>query len=207
MTSASASADDGGGPGRWAGIPADERRAERRRLLLDAAFELLGEGGADALTVRAVCKGARLNPRYFYESFDDRGELLVGLYDEVAKDLASAVAARLPVAPADLADGARIGIDTVFRFVAEDPRRAKVLYTEVVGDEALVRRRAGTVDQFIAALSRGTSPVIDVVTASMFAGGMVEILTGWVSGRIELSLDELIDAAVALALRVLQPPT
>jgi AcrR family transcriptional regulator len=211
VTPARTRVGDASGPGRWAGIPADERRAERRRLLLDATLDLLGDGGADAVTVRAVCKAARLNPRYFYESFADRGELLVGLYDDVAAAMGAVVAERLTDPPDDLAEAARIGIDTVFRFVAEDTRRAKVLYTEALGDEALARRRAETIDAFIASLSssrRGGgagSRGIDVLTASMFAGGMQEIITGWVGGRIDLTLDELVDAAVALALRVILP--
>jgi len=212
-------ADDPVGPGRWTGVPADERRVERRRLLLDAALDLVGTGGADAVTVRAVCKAARLNPRYFYESFADRGELLVGLYDDVAVALGAVVAERLSVAPDDLAEAARIGIDTVFRFAAEDPRRAKVLYVEALTDEALARRRLDAVDAFIAALASGRvgdgergatsgprAPAIDVVAASMFTGGVEEILTGWLGGRIDLTLDEVVDAAVALAHRILLPP-
>ncbi len=170
------------------------------------------------MTVRAVCKAARLNPRYFYESFADRGELLVGLYDDVAVALGGVVAERLSAAPDDLAAAARIGIDTVFRFAAEDPRRAKVLYVEARTDEVLARRRLDTVDGFIAALSTGrggaggsgagtVTPVIDVVAASMFTGGVEEVLTGWLGGRIDLTLDEVVDAAVDLALRVVLPPT
>ena len=220
MTPAPTRLGEPGGSGRWAGVPADERRAERRRLLLDAALDLVGTGGADAVTVRAVCKAARLNPRYFYESFADRGELLVGLYDDVAAALGAVVAERLSVAPDDLAEAARIGIDTVFRFAAEDPRRAKVLYVEALTDEALARRRLDAVDAFIAALARGRvadddegaatsgprAPAIDVVAASMFTGGVEEILTGWLGGRIDLTLDEVVDAAVALAHRILLPP-
>ena len=203
---------DGGG--RWTGMPADERRAERRRLLLDAALGLLGEGGADAITVRAVCRAAQLNPRYFYESFPDRGALLVALYDDVAASLAGRVAERLSPVPEDLEAAVRAGIDTVFRFVADDPRRAQVLYTEALGDEALARRRLETVDDLVAALTgaspaprpAGAATAIDAVTASMFTGGLRQVLTGWLGGRIDLPLDQLIDAAVAQALRLLEAP-
>jgi AcrR family transcriptional regulator len=188
-------------------VPVDERRAERRRLLLEAALDLVGDGGAEAVTVRAVCKAARLNPRYFYESFADRGELLVGLYDDVAAALGVVVAERLSAGPDDLAGSVRIGIDTVFRFAAEDPRRAKVLYVEARTEAALARRRLDTVDGFIAALSGGPTRGIDVVSASMFTGGVEEILTGWLGGRIDLTLDQVVDAAVALAVRVLLPAT
>ena len=38
--------------------------------------------------MRAVCQGARLNPRYFYESFDDLDALVVAVYDRVVDELA-----------------------------------------------------------------------------------------------------------------------
>ena len=218
--------------------------------MLETALDLLGSGGSDAVTVRAVCREARLNPRYFYESFDDVDALLTALYDDVAEALATAVATALaelggdpaagatsspptsgsgtelggdPAAGAtgspptsglgggarlgvDLAEVVRVGVDTVFRFVADDPRRARILYTEALGHEALARRRLASTDDFIAAITEpvaGTDVALDVVTASMFTGGMNEILMGWLGGRIDRSLDDLVDEAVALALVVL----
>jgi AcrR family transcriptional regulator len=70
---------------RWVGLSPDARKAERRTLLLDATFDLLGTEGAEATTVRAVCLKARLNPRYFYESFDDLDTLVVAVYDRVVE--------------------------------------------------------------------------------------------------------------------------
>lgn len=218
---AGASAGSGGGrtveatPSRWAGMPVEERRARRRRLLLDAALELLGEGGREAVTVRAVCERARLNPRYFYESFPDRDELLVGLYDDVGAELAGRVAAALAAATDDLAAAVRAGVETVFRFVADDPRRAAILYTEAVDLDALARRRQAATDALIAAITApaeagaaaGMARVpavepIDVVAASMFTGGVNEILVGWLGGRIQGTLEHVVDDAVTLSLAV-----
>ena len=191
----------------------EQRRAERRRLLLDAAFDLLGEGG-DAITVRAVCERARLNPRYFYESFTDRNHLLVGLYDDVASALAVEVAAALQQSD-DLASATRAGIDTVFRFVVADPRRAQILYTEGIDLEPLAHRRQATTDALVdslvgpveagAAAGITRAPVvepIDIIAASMFTGGVSAILMSWLAGRIPCTLDEVIDDAVVLALGV-----
>ena len=60
---------------RWAGVSATDRQAERRALLVRAAFELFGEGGESAVAVRSVCRAAELNTRYFYENFTDTDEL------------------------------------------------------------------------------------------------------------------------------------
>ncbi|MGH9046232.1 MAG: TetR/AcrR family transcriptional regulator, partial [Acidimicrobiales bacterium] len=69
-TSAITSADATPTQRSWRGVPPEVRRAERRELLIEAAYELLGAEGWNGTTVRGVCQAARLNPRYFYESFD-----------------------------------------------------------------------------------------------------------------------------------------
>jgi len=43
-------------PTRWAGVPLSDRRAERRALLVDAAYRLFGDEGESAVSVRAVCR-------------------------------------------------------------------------------------------------------------------------------------------------------
>lgn len=85
---------------RWAGVPADRRRDERRAMLVRAAFLLFGEEGEAALTVRAVCREAELHTRYFYENFAGTGDLLAAVYDREAtalgEDLARALDERAP---------------------------------------------------------------------------------------------------------------
>jgi AcrR family transcriptional regulator len=197
-------------------VPAAARRTERRRLLLEAALELFGTEGDAATSVRAVCKKSQLNARYFYESFADRDKLLGALYDQQATELFVEIATALEAAGDDLAAGTRAGIETVFRFVAADPRRAKVLYTEAMGNEALARRRHATMHALITAISQPealgatTTPALEsigVVAASMFTGGVNEILMGWIDGRIDADLDQLIDDAVRLSLAVFDTAT
>jgi AcrR family transcriptional regulator len=189
---------------RWAGVPAEERLAERRSLLLEAAFDLLGTDGDAATTVRAVCQRARLNPRYFYESFPDRDALLLAVYDQQTQALAAAVIANVEAAGDDEAARLRSGIETIARFVTDDPRRAKVLYSEALGNEALNRRRLeaqhGLVDFLVQwAGQRYGRPrageQISAVMASILVGGLGELVLAWLDGRIDLSLERLVDDA------------
>src|SRR4051794_41764082 len=69
--------------GKWRGTTAAERIGPRRERLVHAAFELLGEHGQAGTTVRGVCAQAGLNPRYFYESFDDLDALLKAVFDDI----------------------------------------------------------------------------------------------------------------------------
>lgn len=192
---------------RWAGVPAEERLAERRALLLDAAFDLLGTDGDAATTVRAVCAKARLNPRYFYESFPDRDALLLAVYDEQASRLGAAVVANVDAAGDDEPARLRAGIETIARFVTDDPRRAKVLYSEALGNEALNRRRLEAQHAVVDFLVQwgeqrhGSHPAagsMPTVMASILVGGLGELMLAWLDGRIDLTLEQLVDDASAL---------
>lgn len=190
-------------------MPAAARQAERRALLLDAAFDLLGTGGDAATTVRAVCERARLNPRYFYESFPDRDALLVAVYDQQAMLLGEAVVANVDAAGNDLAIRLRTGISTIARFVTDDPRRARVLYSEALGNEAVNRRRIEAQHAVVDFLvewdrerrgSTAAGEAVPTVMASVLVGGLGELVLAWLDGRIDLSIDELVTQASTIFL-------
>jgi AcrR family transcriptional regulator len=196
---------------RWAGVPAEERQAERRAQLIEAGLELLGTEGDAGTTVRAVCQRARLNPRYFYESFADRDALIVGVYDHVVAELAALTAAKVEAVGTDPVAGVRAGIDTIVRFVADDPRRAKVLYIEALGNEALNRRRIDTNHALVESLvvssreQREPTPAserVAAVGAAVAVGGLSELILAWLEGRIDIELEQLVDDAVAMFLAI-----
>ncbi|MCB2073309.1 MAG: TetR/AcrR family transcriptional regulator [Novosphingobium sp.] len=66
-------------------IPAPETGEEdidRARLLIDAANELLDEGGLEGLTIRAVLKRTGLARRAFYERFAGKDGLVLAVFEE-----------------------------------------------------------------------------------------------------------------------------
>jgi AcrR family transcriptional regulator len=185
---------------RWVGLSPEERRAARRALLLDTAYDLLGTEGADATTVRAVCQRARLNPRYFYESFDDLDALLVAVYDRVVEALAVEVLRAQADAPGDARSQLRVALERSVHFVDEDRRRGRVMYVEALGNEALNRRRkeAGhTLVGLVAAAGEDARGVARI-GASILVGGVSELLVEWLEGRIDATRDQLVDAATDL---------
>jgi AcrR family transcriptional regulator len=199
--------DDHRAPVRWTGVPAEDRRAERRELLLDATFELLGTSGWAGTTVRAVCQQARLNPRYFYESFRDLDALVVAVYDRLVLELRAEVRMAVDRAGDDPAHQMRAAVETTVLFVDEDRRRARVLYVEALGCEALSRRRMETgydVVTFVereAADRRGPPPAgehIGRIAAAVLVGGFSELLVAWLDGRIAVSRQQLIEDASEL---------
>ncbi|MGE2832575.1 TetR/AcrR family transcriptional regulator [Mycobacterium sp. SMC-4] len=195
-------------PGRWAGIPLTDRRAERRELLVDAAFRIFGDGGEAALSVRSVCRECGLNTRYFYESFAGTDELLGAVYDRVSLELAAEVGRAMEQAPDSLRARTRAGMAAVLHFSSADPRRGRVLFTDARANPVLAQRRAATQDVLReAVLSEGwrlhpdTAPVAAMVGAAMYTGAMAELAQQWLTGQLGDDLDAVVDYALQLVLR------
>lgn len=194
---------------RWTGLSPDARRAERRALLVEAAFDLLGTEGWAGTSVRAVCARAELNARYFYESFDDLDALVVAVYDGIVGELTVEVIAAQEAAPSNPRSQARAGIGSIVAFVDDDRRRARVLYVEALGSEALNRRRVETAQALVglvaqrAVAGRRQSKRATQVTrmaAAVLVGGLSELLVEWLAGRIDVSRERLVDDATELLL-------
>ncbi|MDE0802315.1 MAG: TetR family transcriptional regulator [Acidimicrobiales bacterium] len=197
-------------PSRWNGLSLEERQRERRQLLIDAALDLLADEGSTGTTVRAVCAAARLNPRYFYESFDELDALVVAVYDHVVGLLRREVQQAVSEADDDPVESVRASIRAIVTFVDEDRRMGRVLYVEALGNEALNVRRMQTGFDLVDLLqqdvtrrhgSAGETPLARLA-AAMLVGGIAEILSAWLDGRIEMTPIEVIDDTTALFLAV-----
>lgn len=190
-------------PTRWAGVPLDDRRAERRGLLIGAAYALFGDGGEAALTVRSVCRACGLNTRYFYESFADTDELLGATFDKVSAELAAEVDVAMLAAGESATARTRAGMAAVLGFSSADPRRGRVLFTDARANPVLTARRAALQDALLAAvleegsrLHPGSDPVATRIGAAMYTGAMAELAQQWLSGALGDDLDVVVTAAL-----------
>lgn len=189
-------------------------------MLVDAAFELLGTKGGSATTVRAVCTEARLNPRYFYESFETLDDLLVAVYDRTFGRLTIRVASAVRAAEDDSRSALHAAVEATVVYVAEDPRRGRVLYSEALGNEALSRRRIEAMFEVVdlvradAERRRGDDGLeheVDAMSAAMIVGGFSELLVAWLEGKIDADAERVIDissellAAIGAAAVALDP--
>jgi AcrR family transcriptional regulator len=197
-----------GGAGRsWRGVPINARRTERKERLVDAAYELLGASGGGGLTVRGVCAEARLNARYFYESFEHLEALYIAVYDRVASEgLRCAVTAALDANPEPEAQAHAV-VDAVVRYAAEDPRRGRILFSEGLGMEALALRRrdamfamAQFVERYAWRVAGPADDRIGMVASLILTGGLTELVVTWLDGHLDMTLDELVEDATALLL-------
>jgi AcrR family transcriptional regulator len=171
---------------------------------MDAAFTLLGTAGWSGTSVRAVCQRAELNPRYFYESFDDLDALVLAVYDRVIEEMTASVLAAIDSSPDAPAEQLRAIVAATVAFMDDDRRRARIVYVEALGNEALNRRRIETgheIVAFVQAFGRSREPGhLGAVAAPILVGGFSELLVSWLEGRLPLAREQLIDDATTLFL-------
>ncbi|HEY2720045.1 MAG TPA: TetR/AcrR family transcriptional regulator [Solirubrobacteraceae bacterium] len=190
----------------YAGRSAQERKDARRRALLDAGLELIGTQGWTQTSVRGVYQLAGVSPRFFYESFESLDALAVAVYDEIVSEATANVIAAVSSAGADRHDQAEAAIRAVVDGLREDPRKARVVFVEALGSEALARRRRQTLRELAGVIEALGAASYDVlppdpltkVTSALLAGGIFELLVAYTDGSIEVSEQQLIGDAAAL---------
>lgn len=183
----------------YGGQGADERQCLRRARLLEAGLDLLGTEGWQATTVTAVCARARLTPRYFYESFADREELLVAIFEGIVEDVTREA---LAAAPSNPHESLRATVTAFVNMTIADPRKGRAAFVEAFGSEALMRRRFERMHWFarlLAEQARGgrrlrKDEARRLQTASLItAGGLIETMVAWLDGELNSTADQIIE--------------
>jgi AcrR family transcriptional regulator len=182
-------------PGRWSGVPLEDRQALRRDQLIAAGVQLLGQESGPAVTVRAVCREAGLTERYFYESFADRDEFVRGVYDDVcARAMSTLMSATTP----------REAVERFVALMVDDPVRGRVLLLAPEVEPVLVRSGAEWMPSFIDLLQRKLSQIGDPVRQNMIAtsliGGLTALFTAYLGGRLAATREQFIDYCVEMLL-------
>lgn len=176
----------------YGGATSGERRARRRAALLDAALDLVAGSGVKGLTVRGVCAEARLNDRYFYESFRSTDELVLAMLDEqmlagsatIIEAIAKSSTSKDPVVRT------RAAVGSGLRFLTADPRRGRLLVESQATEGLAARRRdlVKTLAQVMADQGRvllpaddALDPDLDLATFTLVSGGL-DLVTTWFRG-------------------------
>ena len=188
----------------WAGTTLADRRATRRRQLIEAGLELLGSHGTSAVSVRAVCRTAKLTERYFYESFDDRDALLLAVYDQVAQQAHEALVAAVANAPDDVTELVRAAVTSFVELIIDDPRKGRVLLLAPLTDPALIRRGSELLPSFTTLIHDQLPASIDGTDRRLSAvgvtGALTNLFTGYLNGTLDVPRERLVEHCVRLLL-------
>jgi AcrR family transcriptional regulator len=189
----------------YGGVTAEARRATRRSALIEAALDLFAEGGAQAVSKRAVCTRARLNDRYFYESFADTNALLEAIVreqTELGLEAVSAAAVQAVDLHSQIRAMARVALD----FLTVDPRRGALLLGSR-GSEVLQRARVDSTHAIVLAMSGiardelGQSEVIDLdsrLASYALVSGAMELIEAWLRGDFDTDREHFADLIAGL---------
>ncbi len=194
----------------YAGVSGEQRRAARRAVLAEAALDLVADGGWDGgwnkVTVRAVCARARLNDRYFYESFTDRDALLLAVFDDIAEGGLRVFLRAIEDSSPDLDVRVRAVVEAVIDYFVADPRRGHLVFA---AREELRSRRQDMIrlvarivaDQSAELLGDRAAPEPDRgLGALTMVSGTLEVFSSWLRGEVDVTREHLADFLVAMLL-------
>jgi AcrR family transcriptional regulator len=189
---------------RWIGQTQEQRRAERRELLIASAIRQYGSVGFRNTGVRAICRDADLTERYFYESFANGEDLLLAAFERVVTAMHDQImAADAPDEPAD--DRVRRLLRAYYSALAANPTAARVFLIEIVGvdaaiDAAFEASLFALSEPFVAVYDpehRGALST-DLLLRRAVSGGLLHIALAWGAAGYERPVDQVIEAALVL---------
>ena len=186
---------------RYGDRTADERRAERRVQLMQAALSVYGATGFKTASVKAVCMKAGLTERYFYESFINGEDLLKQCFLEVNRALiarmreAAVQDGRAPL------ERVRAALLVYFQEIKKHPTSARVFLIEMASvSEATEALISQSLDEFGALLMEvfdDSRPTSSLLLRGVIGGGL-HIARAWVGTGYAESVDSVADAALQL---------
>lgn len=198
-------------PGRtYKGVSNDERRAERRARLVEAAVKVYGAVGYHGATVRAICAEAGLTERYFYESFEKGEALLAAAYlsviERLSGEVMSAIALLAP--PVEMGTLVRTALHTYYTLLRDNPAEARVFLVEILGVSPAVdqiywdsiRGISLAILHFVpGATERVQAAGLDIdLFADGLIGAVVQIALGWVRSGFAQPVEAVVETAMAI---------
>jgi AcrR family transcriptional regulator len=185
----------------WRGVSPEQRVAGRREQVLDAALEVFTAKGFTNSRVRDVCRQAGLTERYFYESFPNKEALLVSLAYGIVTDLVAAAQPGIALVETDIDRAIDVMSHAVVGSLTDDPRRARILFVEVVGVNRTLedQRRvviAGLVDVIRAGAARAygdwvrESQDVELIARALI-GAAQELLVAYIRDELEMDQEAL----------------
>ncbi|GAA5101526.1 TetR/AcrR family transcriptional regulator [Nocardia iowensis] len=118
----------------YGGLSREQRVAQRRTRLIDAALELFGTQGYAATSIERLCAVANVSTRSFYEDMGSREALLIALVNRItSRAVERALEALAETVGEPMSTRVVRGFGAYLAVTCQDHRSARVCYVEVVG--------------------------------------------------------------------------
>jgi len=120
-----------------ASLPQRLKKADRRRVVLDAACRVFAERGHDAATVREIAGAAGVTVPVLYQHFDSKSALHVALLQEGGEQLIShVVSVPRQGTPEDFL---RSSCEAFFTWVQEHPEQWRLIFRDAAADPIVAK--------------------------------------------------------------------
>lgn len=180
----------------WAGTTKEQRHAARQALIQAAALELIAEDGTAAVTVRSVCRRAKLTDRYFYESYESRDALVASLFLQAADGVHQALTQAIDAAHGDVAQLITESRRIFQEQFLDHPSNARLLLVDSMVDPALSGVSLSVVPAFTRLvadqLPAGSDREARALTAVSLTGALAALLSAYFAGTLRVSRKRLI---------------
>ncbi len=194
----------------WAGVDLAERQRIRRDELLLVGIELLGAVKGPAVNVRAVCRAAGLTERYFYESFADRDQFVLEVYENVAGAARDALIAAVATTDSET-DIATAAVNAFVELIVDHPAMGRVLLLAPTTEPGIGARGLELVPGFTALIEAQLSAIDDPAEKQMTAiglvGALVTLFANYLDGVITVGRDRFVRHCVAMLERANRNPS
>jgi len=186
--------------------PATTAAEDRRRRVIDAAFELGAERGYDAVQMRDVSASANVSLATIYRYFSSKDHLLAAAMTEWTAKLQSRVA-QSPPRGATAADQLVDVLNRACRAMARQPKLSAALVRALSSPDAGVQESAAQVQGQIAQMAEpilaDLEPSVRSDVLAVLGHVWYSTLVAWASGRSDF---DAVMVELERAVRVLVEP-
>lgn len=194
----------------------EQRRNRRRKVLIEAALDLVYEGGLPAVGVRSVSQQANLSTRYFYENFSGVDDLLIQMLRQLFEE--TMMPGLVAIHSFDLRRTRSLtdeeiltllsnGLNASLGSLFSDPRKVAMI-AAANSDSGSVRQEFKRLIAMLVDLI-GKDPAardlgVDPLAASFISAGLVESMVAFVSGELKMSKKTLVKRVALMILRIVK---
>lgn len=190
---------------QFKGLSLEQRQNIRREKFIAAGLQAYGTHGFFSVTIKDICKEAKLTERYFYESFKRSEELFKVLYLQLITDLQLKIIEAVMQINNDPQKVIRETLTVLFKILQDDPRVARILFIDAV----LVHELHGdTIHESYVRFDQTILNTLNVLFPDQFKnqseaylvatglnGYVIQIAMRWVTSGFEQPFDDVLSAS------------
>lgn len=165
---------------------ADPRWQRTRERLLRVGFELIGEAGAEGVSIDAIIASADISKQTFYNHFSDRDLFTQELWLESRRVFEMAVT-RANAGVTDPARRVARGVATYARLAIDDPAHAQFIARTNIRRSVLENANEGLTRDLVDGVAQDRLRLDKVTTAAMFVTGVTWALIAQILASDDLA--------------------